>query len=421
MEKDNVSALENAFKQFDEAANFLKLTPNQIAMIKQPRRITEVKIPVRMDDGRIDVFTAYRVQHSVARGPAKGGLRYHPDVTVEEVKALAFWMTFKCAVVNIPFGGGKGGIIVDPRKLSVGELERLTRRYAAEFEDLFGVDRDVPAPDVNTNAQVMAWIMDTLSMHERGYFPGVVTGKPIELGGSRGRESATAQGMAVCVREACRYLGIDTSRARVAIQGFGNVGSWAARLLSDMGFRIVAISDVNGAYVNEAGIDVGAAFRYSAEHRGLEGVEGTVKAKKLDDPMKLLELDVDVLVPAALENQITARNAPHVRARIVAECANGPTTYEADAILASRNVFLIPDILCNAGGVTVSYFEWVQNRQGYYWQEERVLRELERYMVEAFDSVLEASVANKVNMRIAAFIVAIQRVARAAELRGLYA
>jgi glutamate dehydrogenase (NAD(P)+) len=421
MEKDNVSALENAFKQFDEAARVLELTPNQIAMIKQPRRVTEVKLPVRMDDGRIEIFTAYRVQHSMARGPAKGGLRYHPAVTVEEVKALAFWMTYKCAVVNIPFGGGKGGIVVDPSRLSLGELERLTRRYAAELEDLFGVDRDVPAPDVNTNAQIMAWIMDTLSMHARGFVPAVVTGKPLDLGGSKGRESATAQGMVFCVREACKHLGIDTGRARVAIQGFGNVGSWAAKLLVDLGFRVVGISDVNGAFVNETGIDIDSAIRHNAEHKGLAGIERAVKVQHLDDPMQLLELDADVLVPAALENQITAENAPRIKARVVAECANGPTTYEADAILAKRKIFLIPDILCNAGGVTVSYFEWVQNRQGYYWQEERVARELERSMVEAFDAVLEASVTHKTNMRIAAFIVAIQRVAHAAELRGLYA
>jgi glutamate dehydrogenase (NAD(P)+) len=420
MEKDNVNALENAFKQFDEAARVLELTPNQVAMIKQPRRVTEVKLPVRMDDGRIELFTAYRVQHSMARGPAKGGVRYHPSVTVAEVKALAFWMTYKCAVVDIPFGGGKGGIIVDPRKLSLGELERLTRRYAAELEDLFGVDRDVPAPDVNTNAQIMAWIMDTLSMHARGYLPAVVTGKPLGLGGSKGRESATAQGMAYCVKEACKYLGINPGRARVAIQGFGNAGSWAAKLLVDLGFRVVGISDVHGAFVNEVGIDIDSAFRYNAEQKGLAGLENSVKVAKLPDPMKLLELDVDVLVPAALENQITAANAANIKARVVAECANGPTTYEADAILAKKGTFLIPDILCNAGGVTVSYFEWVQNRQGYYWQEERVLRELERYMVDAFDAVLEASVERKVNMRIAAFIVAIQRVVQAAELRGLY-
>jgi glutamate dehydrogenase (NAD(P)+) len=342
-------------------------------------------------------------------------------VTVEEVKALAFWMTYKCAVVNIPFGGGKGGIIVDPSKLSLGELERLTRRYAAELEDLFGEDRDVPAPDVNTNAQIMAWIMDTLSMHARGYLPAVVTGKPLDLGGSKGRDSATAQGMVFCVREACKHLGIEPKKTRVAIQGFGNAGSWAARLLAGLGFRIVGISDVNGAFVNETGIDIETAFRHNVEHRGLLGLDRALQVTRLDDPMKLLELDVDVLVPAALETQITGENAPRVRARVIAECANGPTTYEADAILAKKGVFLIPDILCNAGGVTVSYFEWVQNRQGYYWQEERVARELERYMVEAFGAVLDASVEHGTNMRIAAFIVAIQRVARAAELRGLYA
>ncbi len=421
MEKETASAFDNAMKQFDEAAKILKLSGNQIAVIKQPRRVTEAMLPVRMDDGRIELFTAYRVQHSIARGPAKGGVRFHPGVKVEEVKALAFWMTYKCAVVNIPFGGGKGGVIVDPKKLSIGELERLTRRYAADFEDLFGTDRDIPAPDVNTNAQVMAWIMDTLSMHQRGYLPSVVTGKPIELGGSRGRESATAQGMVFCVREACRHLRVDPKSARVAIQGFGNAGSWAARLLSGLGFTVVGISDVHGAFVNEKGIDVEAAFRHDHAHHGLQGLETVTKVRKLDDPMKLLEMDVEVLVPAALENMITAKNAPHVKARIIAECANGPTTYDADRILTEKGTFLIPDILCNAGGVTVSYFEWVQNRQGYYWLEERVQHELERYMVEAFQAVLSASLEHEVNMRIAAFIVAIRHVARAAELRGLYA
>jgi glutamate dehydrogenase (NAD(P)+) len=418
---EKVCAFENAMRQFDEAARVLKLSSNQIAMIKQPRRVTEAKLPVRMDSGAIEVFTAYRVQHSIARGPAKGGVRYHPHLTVEEVKALAFWMTYKCAVVNIPFGGGKGGIIVDPEKLTVGELERLTRRYAADFEDLFGPDKDVPAPDVNTNAQVMAWILDTLCMHERGYLPAVVTGKPLELGGSKGRESATAQGMVFCVREACKHLKIEPARARVALQGFGNAGSWAAKLLAELGFRVVGISDVNGAFVNEDGIDIPAAFDHAARNRGLAGLEKAVRARKLDDAMKLLEMDVEVLVPAAMENMITKANAPRVKAKVIAECANGPTTYEADQILTENGTFLAPDILCNAGGVTVSYFEWVQNRQGYYWQEERVLRELERYMVEAFQSVLAASLEHKVNMRIAAFIVAIQRVARAAELRGLYA
>ncbi len=421
MEIQRASAFENAMKQFDEAARLLRLTPNQIAMIKQPRRVTEAKLPVRMDDGRIEVFTAYRVQHSLARGPAKGGVRFHPDVTVDEIKALALWMTYKCAVVNIPFGGAKGGVIVDPARLSTGELERLTRRYAADFEDLFGADRDVPAPDVNTNAQVMAWIMDTLSMHQRGFLPAVVTGKPLELGGSRGREPATAQGMTFCVREACKHLGIDPVGARAAIQGFGNVGSWAARLLRDLGFSIVGVSDVHGAFVNDEGIDIESAVRHAREHGGLDGLERSTRVSRLDDPMKLLEVDAEIVVPAALENMITDKNADRIRARVVAECANGPTTYEADRILDRKGVFVIPDILCNAGGVTVSYFEWVQNREGYYWPEERILRELERHMVEAFHPVLAASLEHGVNLRTAAFVVAIQRVARAAELRGLYA
>lgn len=418
-----LNPFENALKQFDKAAKILNLNENQIAMIKEPRRVTEVNLPVRMDDGSIRLFKGYRVQHSVVRGPAKGGIRFHPEVTVDEVKALAFWMTYKCAVVNVPFGGGKGGVVVDPNELSITELENLTRRYFAEMYDLFGPDKDVPAPDVNTNPQIMAWMMDTYCMNMKRHLPGVITGKPLELGGSEGRTEATAQGMVYCVREAVNHLKMNLKGATVAIQGFGNAGSNAARLLAQDGAKIVAISDVSGAYYNPNGLDIDKAWEVCSNNKrwiltGFENVEGV---QKLDDPMKLLELDVDILIPAALENQITEENAANVKAKIVAECANGPVTPEADDILDKKGVFIIPDILCNAGGVTVSYLEWVQNRMGYYWTKEKVLKDLERIMVNAFHDVLNASKEYNVPMRIAAFIVGINRVAKAAELRGLYA
>jgi glutamate dehydrogenase (NAD(P)+) len=417
-----LNAYENALTQFNQAAQVLGITKNQVAMIKDPRRVIELNLPVRMDDGSIEIFQAFRVQHSVARGPAKGGVRFHQDVTVDEVKALAFWMTMKCAVVNIPLGGGKGGIVVEPRKLSLGELERLSRRYFAELGSDVGPDQDIPAPDVNTNPQIMAWFMDTYSMQNKRYLPGVVTGKPLEVGGSLGRTQATAQGMVYTLEEAVKHLGMQMDGLTVAIQGFGNAGSNSARLLHPKGAKIIGISDVNGAFVNEDGIDVPAALTWVEEHQGqLAGFEETGAARKLDDAMALLELDVDVLVPAALENQITAENAPGVKAKIIAECANGPVTPEADQILNDRGAFIIPDILCNAGGVTVSYFEWVQNRAAYYWSEERVLTELDQIMRQAFRDVLTSALEHDVPMRVAAFIVGIQRVTRTAELRGLYA
>lgn len=416
------SAFENALKQFDAAAKVMKLTKNQVAVIKEPRRVTEVKLPVRMDDGSIQVFQGYRVQHNIARGPAKGGIRFHPDVDMDEVKALAFWMTYKCAVVNIPMGGGKGGIVVDPSKLSLGELERLARRYMAEMIDLFGPDRDIPAPDVNTGPMVMAWMMDTYSMHHRNYVPAVITGKPLELGGSAGRAAATAQGMVFCVREAARRMGLELRSATVAIQGYGNAGSFAAKLLREDGCKIVAISDIGGAFYNkDQGIDPEEALEYVRERKNLKGFDRSAKVTAYDDPMKLLEETVDILIPAALENQITEENAPRVKPKIIAECANGPCTFEADGILDKNGVFIIPDILCNAGGVTVSYLEWVQNRMGYYWEADRVREDLERYMVKAFNDVYQTSLKYKINMRIAAFVVSIERVTRASELRGLYA
>jgi glutamate dehydrogenase/leucine dehydrogenase len=417
LEEWKSSAFENALLQFDLAARKLKLSENQIAMVKQPRRVTEVMLPVRMDDGRIEVFKAYRVQHNIARGPAKGGIRFHQDVNVDEVKALAFWMTYKCAVVGIPMGGGKGGVVVDPRTLSEGEKERLSRRYMAEMIDLFGPDRDVPAPDVNTGPQVMSWMMDTYSMHHHNYVPGVITGKPLELGGSEGRRSATSLGIAFCIRRACDKLGMKLEGARVAVQGFGNVGSYAAKFLQDAGCKVVAICDVYGAFHDADGIDVDKAMAHVARKGSLQGFA----APTLKDPMKILELPVEILVPAALENQITGKNAERIQARIIAEGANGPTTPEADRILVAKGAFVVPDILCNAGGVTVSYLEWVQNRMGYYWTEERVDKDLKRMIETAFDRVYDTMKKYRTDMRIAAFIVAIQRVAEASEMRGLYA
>jgi glutamate dehydrogenase (NAD(P)+) len=418
----SASAFENAMAQFDEAAQLLKLTPNQIAMIRQPRRITEITLPIRMDDGSIRTFTAYRVQHNIARGPAKGGVRFHQNVTLDEVKALAFWMTYKCAVVDIPMGGGKGGIIVDPAMLSVGELERLSRRYFADMMDLFGPDRDIPAPDVNTTPQVMAWFMDTYSMHRGDNVPAVVTGKPLEIGGSQGRFMATSRGILFCLRRAVATQGQSLKGMTVAVQGFGNVGGNAARLLFDDGCTVQGISDEFGAFYNPRGINVPAAQEYAKTHKGLKGFEKTGAAKALKESGELLELDVDILAPCALELVITGRkNAGRVKARYIAEGANGPLDHAADHVFDSKGTFVIPDILCNAGGVAVSYLEWVQNRMGYYWSEEKINEDLEQIMNKAFDAVFETHRQFQCAMRIAAFILGIQRVSRAAELRGLYA
>ena len=411
-----LNPLANAERQFDEAAARLNLPDGLKEVIKRPRRATIVSLPVHMDDGSIRVFTGYRVQHSIVRGPAKGGIRYHPQVSLEEVSALAAWMTWKCAVVNIPFGGGKGGIACDPDRLSRGELERLTRRYAADLSDLFGPESDVPAPDVNTNEQVMAWIMDTYSMHERRTEYAVVTGKPLEVGGSAGRREATGRGVLLCVREACAHLKLPLRGARVSVQGFGNVGSVAADLMAKDGAKIVAVSDVTGAVHDPGGMDVPALLAYVARQRGVAGFPG---AKPLAG--SIIEHDCDILVPAALENQITPGNAPRVRARIVAEGANGPTTPDADKLLEQKGVMVIPDILCNSGGVTVSYFEWVQNRMGFYWPEHEVNQRLEEIMVPAFQDVLAKSLEHKVSLRVAAFMVAIERVVKVIMLRGLYA
>jgi len=420
-----MNAFQIAIEQFDEAARVLNLTDNQIAMIKQPRRMTEVSLPVRMDDGSIRVFQGFRCQHSIARGPGKGGIRFHPEVTADEVKALALWMTYKCAVVGVPFGGGKGGVVVDPRSISTQELERLARRYIAEMADLFGPDLDVPAPDVGTTPQIMAWMMDTYCMHFKHHLPGVITGKPIELGGSEGRKKSTSMGLAFCVREMTEHehIGISLSKATIAIQGFGNVGSYAGEILEGMGATIVAICDVDGAFYNKNGISMKAALDYIQQSPtcSLKNFEKTGLAKKYDNPAMLLEEEVDILIPAALEAQITSENAKRIKAKVIAEGANGPTTPEADKILNSRGIHIIPDILANAGGVTVSYLEWVQNRMGYYWSEERVNQDLERIMVNAFKEVMNTAKAYKVKMRTAAFIVGIDRVRKVAEMRGLYA
>ncbi|MFN0149893.1 MAG: Glu/Leu/Phe/Val family dehydrogenase [bacterium] len=412
---------ENAMLQFDEAARMLQLSQDQIAVIKEPRRITEANLPVRMDDGSVKLFKAFRVQHNIVRGPAKGGIRFHQDVNVDEVKALAFLMTFKCAVVGIPMGGGKGGVIVNPSTLSKNEIERLARRYFAELSNLFGEDKDVPAPDVGTNAEIMGWMMDTYSMHYERSSPAVITGKPIELGGSQGREEATGLGMLFCLREVAKWESMQLAGATAAVQGFGNAGSWGAHFLSKEGLKIVAISDVTGTYSSEAGIDIAAARAYTNAHKSLGGADKELGYKFNPDSKAVLEHECDILVPAALENQILVSNAPKIRAKIIAEVANGPMTNAAHEILRDRKIRVIPDILCNAGGVTVSYLEWVQNRMGFYWTKDKVLDECEGIMKAATQNVLHVSGEYKVPMRLAAFIVAIQRVARAAEMRGLYA
>jgi len=411
-----ISVFGNVMKQFDAAARKLKLDHNLVEFMKVPRRSTIAKLPVQMDDGSFRMFTGYRVQHSIARGPAKGGIRFHPGVTLDEVQALASWMTWKCAVVNIPFGGGKGGIVCDPYKLSEGELERLTRRYAADLIDLFGPDVDIPAPDVGTGPRVMGWFMDTVSMRSNVSEPGVVTGKPLVLGGSEGRPEATGRGVMFTTREAAKHLHIDLGQATASVQGFGNVGSVSARLLHDLGVTFTHVSDVSGAIHNPDGIDIPDLIEWVAEHRFIKGFPGA-KAIKAD---QVLYAKVDILIPAALENQVTDQNADRIRCRILAEGANGPVTPEADRVLKKHKIFVIPDILCNAGGVTVSYFEWVQNRIGYFWSEAEVNRRLEEKMVAAFDDVLVMSLKHRATMRIAAFMLAIQRVADVIKLRGVY-
>ena len=408
---------EAMLQEFDSAARLMNLEPGIWRILTAPKRQITVSCPVQMDSGEIEVFTGYRVQYNISLGPAKGGIRYHPDVTLDEVTALAAWMTWKCAVAQIPFGGGKGGVICDPTRMSRREIEALTRRYIAEIIDAIGPDKDVPAPDVNTNEQVMAWVMDTYSMHVGRTETAIVTGKPVAIGGSLGRREATGRGVMICTREAARHLEIDLLDATVAIQGFGNVGSVSADLLDRLHARIVAVTDWKGGVHNPGGLDVAGLLAWTAEHKTVEGFPG-------GDPLtnaEIFGLEVDFLIPAALENQITADNVDHIKARAIVEGANGPTTPDAHRILHDKGIFVVPDILANSGGVTGSYFEWVQNRHGYYWSETEVNRQLEEKMVEAFGVVLRTALKYRVDMRTAAYIVAIDRVATVTRLRGMYA
>ena len=412
-----VSVFGDAIAYFNEAAELLDLNPGIRRLLTKPSRQIIFAIPFQRDNGELEVFTGYRVQYNFARGPAKGGIRYHPGVTLDEVTALAFWMTWKCAVVDLPFGGGKGGVTCDPTTLSNGELERITRRYAAELVEVVGPDKDVPAPDVGTTPQIMAWFMDTYSMHVRQHVPGVVTGKPLEIGGSRGRVEATGRGVSLVALAQMKRMGIEPQGARVVIQGFGNVGSVAAKMFVNAGARVIAISDVSGAYFNETGIDVAGATAYAKEHLSLEGYLGGDRIPG----DALLTLECDVLVPAALEKQLTIENAASVRATLIVEGANGPTTPEADHIFNTRGIIVIPDIVANAGGVTVSYFEWAQDRAGYFWKESEVNERLADVMLENFTKVSDLATLRKISLRTAAYMVAIDRVVQSMNTRGVYA
>ena len=410
------SPYQNALTQLDLAAHHLELDPGIHEVLKYPQRELTVHFPVKRDDGSTQVFTGYRVQHNIARGPSKGGLRYSPNTTLDEVRALAMWMTWKCALVNIPFGGAKGGVVCDPKLLSLHEQERLTRRYASEISILVGPDTDIPAPDMGTNPQTMAWFMDTYSMTRGRTSPAVVTGKPVAVGGSEGRNDATGRGIVYITREAIRPFGMSLEGLRVAIQGFGNVGGTAARIFHEMGAKVVAVSDALGGLYNAAGLDI-PALRGSMNH------DGTLTRRDLGEPISsldLLELPVDVLVPAAVENQITAENAGRIRAKVVIEGANGPTTPTADAILRHNDVFLVPDVLANAGGVVVSYFEWVQDLQFFFWQETEVNARMEAIMTRAYKEVADKAKSESLDMRLAAYLIGVRRVADATALRGIY-
>ena len=410
------SAIQSALAQFDRAADHLVLSPEARAVLRVPKREWTVNFPVRMDDGRVEVFTGYRVQHNMARGPAKGGMRFHPATDIDEVRALAMWMTWKCALVDVPFGGAKGGVTVDPRSLSPDELQRVTRRFATELQGIIGPDVDIPAPDVGTNAQTMAWIMDTVSMHAGYTVPGVVTGKPVDLGGSEGRADATGMGVMFTAERALAEAGIDLRGATVAVQGFGNVGEAAARLIHERGGRLVAITDVGGGVADPAGLDPAALKAHLQATGSIADLPGTTPI----DNARLLALDVDLLVLAALEGQITAENAEGVRARVIAEGANGPVTPDADPILAERGVITVPDILCNAGGVIVSYFEWVQNLQSFAWPADQVAERLRQVINTAYDAVSALRVRDGVDARLAAHAIAVGRVAEASRIRGRY-
>jgi len=413
----DVSVFGDGITYFKEAADILELDAGMRLILTHPARQIIFSIPFQRDTGEFEVFTGYRVQYSFARGAAKGGIRYHPGVTLDEVTALAFWMTWKCAVVDLPFGGAKGGVTCDPATLSMNELERITRRYAAELVEVVGPDKDVPAPDVNTTPQIMAWFMDTYSMHVRQNVPGVVTGKPLEIGGSRGRVEATGRGVTICALDQMAKMGLKPEQSRIAIQGFGNVGMYAAKLFAERGCKIVGISDVTGAYHNDKGIDIAAAMQHAAEHRSLDGFKGGDKISNGE----LLTVSCDVLVPAALEKVFTAENAANVKAKLIVEGANGPTTPEAANIFRERGVVVIPDIMANAGGVTVSYFEWVQDRMGYFWKESEVNERLEDTLLENLHHIQDFAKKHNTTLRIAAYSIAIDRVVKALRLRGIYA
>jgi glutamate dehydrogenase (NAD(P)+) len=403
--------------RFDEATTKLKLDEGLISVLRVPAREVTVNIPVSMDTGKIRMFTGYRVQHSFARGPAKGGVRFSPEVSLDEVRALAAWMTWKCAVVNIPFGGAKGGIICDPKTMSMGELERMTRRYTAELMEFIGPEKDVPAPDVNTNEQTMAWMMDTYSMHMRMTVNAVVTGKPLNMGGSRGRREATGRGVMITADQSLKKFGMSREGTRVIVQGFGNVGSNAAQLMHQAGYKVIGIGEWDGGLYNANGIDINALVDYKAHNGTIHGFPGAEKATTAE----LLITDCDVLIPAATENVLTTKNAAQVKAKIIIEGANGPTTSGADEVFNDKKIFVMPDILANAGGVTVSYFEWVQDRQGYFWKESVVNEQLEHIMVSSFEDVVNMAEQHKVSNRIGAYMLAIDRVAYTIRQRGIYA
>ncbi len=405
-----------ALEQFDIAADRLHLDPNMRGILRECQRELTVHFPVRMQDGVVKVFAGYRVQHNTARGPAKGGIRYHPSVTMNEVKALAMWMTWKCAVVGIPYGGAKGGVVCDPKQMTAQQVETLTRRYTTEISLLIGPDRDIPAPDLGTDAQTMAWVMDTYSMHAGHTVPAVVTGKPLSIGGSEGRREATARGVVYTIIEIAKHIDLDLEQARVVVQGFGNVGSNTALLLHQLGVSIVGVTDVSGGVYDPKGLDMTRLLAYVRETGKVSGFPGAERVTNSE----LLELDCDIVVPAAIENQIDANNAPRIKAKVIAEGANGPTTPEADRILHDRGVLVIPDILCNAGGVTVSYFEWVQDLQNLFWREATINARLKEVMVKSFNDVLDLSRKHKVDMRTAAYMLAVSRVAEATLTRGIY-
>ncbi|MDX2128320.1 MAG: Glu/Leu/Phe/Val dehydrogenase [Chloroherpetonaceae bacterium] len=415
--KDKDNPFESMMERFNIASKILQLEDGVYEFLKTPAKQVIVSIPIQMDDGRIEIFEGIRVIHNDILGPAKGGIRYAPDVTIDEVKALAAWMTWKCAVLNLPFGGAKGAVRCDPTKLSKVELEKITRRYTANLFHIFGPDKDIPAPDMNTNEQTMAWIMDTYSMHAQHTVTGVVTGKPLILGGSLGRKEATGRGVMICTLSAMDKLGMSPSNSTAVVQGFGNVGSISAKLLYEQGLKVVGISDVTGGYYNPKGFNIPKCIEYAQNNKGL--LTGLPECDKVTNE-ELLELNCDVLVPAAKEDQITIRNAGKLQCRLIVEGANGPMTADAEPIVWERNIRVVPDILANAGGVTVSYFEWVQDRQGYFWSLERVNRRLERAMRASFEAVYETAIQHKTTLRIGAYILAIDKVAKTLKLRGIY-